>query len=94
MLSYKRYSAQNFALFEVEPETPFSEWLVSLKTYSNEGETKYELYDVRRMTITPTEEDIRYMVSLDAHLRDRRPAGSKHCHSGERWPCSLAGAFL
>lgn len=77
MLKYERYTEQSFALFEVEPETPFSEWLRSLKRYSDEGETKFELYDVRRMTLVPTEDEIRHMVSVDAHLKDRRPVGSK-----------------
>lgn len=77
MLKYQRYGKQDFALFEVEPDTLFSEWLQALRTYSEEGETKYELYDVRRMTIVPTEDEIRHMVSIDSHLKDRRPPGSK-----------------
>lgn len=77
MLKYERFESCDFTFFEVESETPFSDWLRALASYEKAGMTAFELFDMRRLTIHPTEQEIRQIITQDQKTRDRRPVGSK-----------------
>jgi len=77
MLKYTRYNKIDLTLFVVEPETPFSEWMSAIQSYEKEGATKYELFDTRKMTIVPNENDIEDILMYEHNYGITRPVGSK-----------------
>ena len=76
MLKYTRYNKIDLTLFVVEPETPFSEWMSAIQSYEKEGATKYELFDTRKMTIVPNENDIEDILMYEHNYGITRPVGS------------------
>lgn len=77
MLKYTRFPDCDFTLFVVEPETPITEWLSTLISYQESGETKYELYDTHKIKIIPKESDLEDIINHHHVNSSKRPAGSK-----------------
>jgi hypothetical protein len=77
MLTFKRYPEYELTFFVVEPDTPFQEWVQGIEAYDRAGETKYEMYDTRKMTITPSEKDVQEVLRHHQQYASTRPDGSK-----------------
>ena len=89
MLTCKRFEDLAFSYLVVEPGTPFSAWKTGIDAYGEAGLTKFELYDLRKMTIAPEDHEISWLAYEHEHAADLRPVGSKTAvlttNSEHRW---------
>ncbi len=77
MVKMTVYEEIDFTLFVVEPQTPFCEWMSAIESCDKEGGTKFELFDIRNMTIAPTENDLKDVLMYHQKNVSTRPTGSK-----------------
>jgi hypothetical protein len=95
MLTYKKCKEPDFTLFKGSANVPLVEWKDTLAEYASNGPTKYELYDLREMTNTLENHEVRFIATMSDFQKDTRTKGSKTAvvvdHSLKEWAVRFYG---
>lgn len=76
-LRFKRYPDLDFTLFVAGAEVTIDGWLATLQQYVGEGNTRYEMYDLREVQSAFGADEVRRLAALARVQKDLRPPGSK-----------------
>jgi hypothetical protein len=80
MLVFTRYPDQDFTLFTLKGIFNTDEWLSAIQEYADQGLTKFELLDLRKVQLDielPKNDDIRRILTLVCSGAQFRPPGGR-----------------